>query len=73
MKRILRPPVESRRVRRRRAALASFHVMKVEQVIGGVGGDTSQQAIQLRMRAVGQNLVGNHAARSAGTRRVRTR
>jgi hypothetical protein len=39
------------------AAYASFHVMQIEQVIGGVGGDTSAQAIQLRMRASGQNLV----------------
>jgi uncharacterized repeat protein (TIGR01451 family) len=45
-------------------ALASFHLMKIEQAIGGVGGDTSQQAIQLRMRAAGQNLVG-------GTSRLR--
>jgi uncharacterized repeat protein (TIGR01451 family) len=42
-------------------AFASFHLMKVEQVIGGVGGDATQQAIQLRMRAGGQNLVGNIA------------
>lgn len=39
--------------------LASFHLMKVEQAIGGVGGETNQQAIQLRMRAAGQNLVSN--------------
>ena len=39
-------------------AWASFHVMKIEQAIGGVGGDTTQQAIQLRMRANGQNLLG---------------
>lgn len=36
---------------------ASFHFMQIEQVIGGVNGDASQQAIQLRMRAGGQNLV----------------
>ncbi|HEX6738227.1 MAG TPA: hypothetical protein VF310_08155 [Vicinamibacteria bacterium] len=40
-------------------ALASFHLMKIEQVIGGVGGDTTQQAIQLRMRANGQNFLNN--------------
>src|SRR5438093_1096043 len=40
-------------------AYASFHVMQIEQVIGGVDGDTSAQAIQLRMRAAGQNLVSN--------------
>ncbi|MEE8169772.1 MAG: hypothetical protein V3T70_04425 [Phycisphaerae bacterium] len=39
-------------------ALASFHFMQIEQVIGGVNGDTSAQAIQLRMRSFGQNLVG---------------
>src|SRR5258706_1069436 len=44
-------------------ALASFHLMKVEQAIGGVAGDLSQQAIQLRTRAPGQNLVGSNQAR----------
>jgi hypothetical protein len=36
---------------------ASYHDMQIEQVIGGVCGDTTKQAIQLRMRALGQNLV----------------
>jgi hypothetical protein len=36
---------------------ASFHLMQIEQVIGGVNGDVSQQAVQLRMRSGGQNLV----------------
>jgi hypothetical protein len=36
---------------------ASFHLMQIEQVIGGVNGDTSRQAIQLRMRDPGQNFV----------------
>jgi hypothetical protein len=36
---------------------ASFHLMQIEQVIGGVDGDTTAQAIQLRMRSLGQNLV----------------
>jgi len=31
--------------------------MQIEQVIGSVNGDTTAQAIQLRMRAVGQNFV----------------
>jgi hypothetical protein len=44
-------------------ALASFHLMKVEQAMGGVAGDPSQQAIQLRMRAPGQSLVGSALAR----------
>lgn len=39
------------------SAHASFHFMQIEQVIGGVYGDASAQAIQLRMRAGGQNLV----------------
>jgi hypothetical protein len=38
-------------------AHATFHLMQVEQVIGGVGGDTSAQAIQLRMRHNGQGGV----------------
>jgi hypothetical protein len=38
------------------AALAAFHLVEIEQVIGGVGGDTSAQAVQLRMRTGGQNL-----------------
>jgi hypothetical protein len=39
-------------------AFATFHLMQIEQVIGGVNGDTSRQAIQLRMRSNGQNLLG---------------
>src|SRR4029450_9852341 len=39
------------------AAHASFHFMQIEQFIGSVDGDTTVQAIQLRMRAAGQNLV----------------
>ncbi|MHC4106672.1 MAG: hypothetical protein ACYSTY_01165, partial [Planctomycetota bacterium] len=38
-------------------AHATFHLMQIEQAIGGVDGDTTKQAIQLRMRSVGQNLV----------------
>ena len=38
---------------------ASFHDMQIEQVIGGVSGDTSVQAIQLRMSSANQNLVSN--------------
>lgn len=38
-------------------ARASFHVMQIEQVIGGVNGDAGSQAIQLRMRALGQEFV----------------
>src|SRR5437899_805323 len=38
-------------------AHATFHLMQIEQVIGSVNGDTTAQAIQLRMRAAGQNFV----------------
>ena len=34
-----------------------FHLMQIEQVIAGVEGDTSAQAIQLRMRNVSQNFT----------------
>ena len=36
---------------------ASFHLMQIEQVIGGVNGDTTAQAVQLRMRFANQNQV----------------
>lgn len=39
------------------SASATFHLMQIEQVIGGVNGDTSAQAIQLRMRAANQGSV----------------
>lgn len=38
-------------------AAATFHLMQIEQAIGGVDGDTSAQAIQLRMRFRGQGGV----------------
>ena len=38
-------------------AHATFHLMQIEQVIGGVDGDTTKQAIQLRMRGITQNFV----------------
>ncbi len=34
-----------------------FHFMQIEQVIGGVQGDTTAQAIQLRMRFASQSIV----------------
>lgn len=40
-------------------AHATFHLMQIEQVIGGVDGDVTMQAIQLRMRSAFQNLVAN--------------
>ena len=39
------------------SAVATFHFMQIEQVIGGVNGDPSAQAIQLRTRTAHQNLV----------------
>lgn len=36
-------------------APVTFHLMQIEQVIGGVQGDVSLQAIQLRMRLAFQN------------------
>jgi hypothetical protein len=39
------------------SALASFHAMQIEQAIGGVDGDTAQQAIQLRMRSGSQGVL----------------
>lgn len=38
-------------------AQASFHLMQIEQVMAGFCGDVTQQAIQLRMRNLGQNFV----------------
>jgi hypothetical protein len=38
-------------------AHASFHLMQIEQVIVTIAGDPTAQAIQLRMRSGGQNLV----------------
>ncbi len=39
------------------ASAAAFHLMQIEQVIGGVNGDPTAQAIQLRQRALFENLV----------------
>ena len=38
-------------------AVASFHFMQIEQVIGGVNGDVTAQAVQLRMRTSFQCFV----------------
>lgn len=37
---------------------ATFHFMQIEQVQGGFCGLSEAQAIQLRMRTAGQNLIG---------------
>ncbi len=55
------------------SACATFHLMQVEQVIGALDGDTSAQAIQLRMRSLGENLVSGARVRAwsaAGTNPV---
>lgn len=44
-------------------AQATFHRMQIEQVVGGVCGDTTSQAVQLRMKVAGQNQVGTNSAR----------
>jgi hypothetical protein len=38
-------------------AEATFHFMQIEQIIAGVDGSTATQAVQLRTRIAGQNLV----------------
>lgn len=43
---------------------ASYHVMQIEEFIAGVNGNTSAQAIQLRMRSGGQNLVTSGRVRA---------
>ena len=42
-------------------AMFSFHLMQIEAAIGGVNGDVTAQAVELRTRAVGQSFI-------AGTR-----
>ncbi|MEK7950029.1 hypothetical protein [Luteolibacter soli] len=54
-------------------ASASFHLMQVEQVIGSLNGNSAAQAVQLRMRSPGQNLVSNTkvwAADATGSNRI---
>lgn len=51
----------------------AFHVMQIEQVIGGLNGNSSAQAIQLRLRSLGQNQVqfaSLWAADAAGANRI---
>lgn len=42
----------------------AFHLMQIEQVIGGVNGDVTAQAIMLRQRAFGQNVVNGTRLRA---------
>jgi len=54
-------------------AFASFHLTQIEQVTAGVNGDITAQAIQLRSRALGQNLLGSarmYAWDAAGQNRI---
>ena len=54
-------------------ARATFHLMQIEQVSGGVNGDATAQAIQLRLRSAGENLVSGASlwvADAAGTNRI---
>ena len=46
------------------SALATFHFMQIEQVIGGVEGDVTAQAIQLRLRDAGQHVVNQSRIRA---------
>jgi hypothetical protein len=41
------------------AARATFHHMQIEQLILGVNGDNSAQAVQLRLREANEHHVGN--------------
>ncbi len=55
------------------SAQAGFHVMQIEEIIGGINGNTTAQAIQLRLKSAGQNLVSNAsiwAADATGSNRV---
>lgn len=45
-------------------ALADHHLMQIERVIGGVLGDPTAQAIQLRMRSSFQNVMANGRIRA---------
>ncbi|MBX3403287.1 MAG: hypothetical protein KF699_07750 [Phycisphaeraceae bacterium] len=43
---------------------AAFHLMQIEQVIAGVNGDVTAQAIMLRQRSFGQNIVSGTRIRA---------
>jgi len=42
-----------------RPAGAAFHLMEIQQVIGGIGGDTTAQAVQLGQRSPNQTVLNN--------------
>src|SRR5262245_5217367 len=41
-------------------AKGSFHLMRIEQLMAGAGGDPKIQFVELRMAASGENFVGSH-------------
>lgn len=43
---------------------ASYHLMEIQQVIGGVEGNTAAQAVQLRMREARQEMVAQSRIRA---------
>ena len=52
---------------------ASFHLMQIEQVFGGINGNTNAQAIQLRMKQGSQQFVSQGSlwvADAAGLNRI---
>jgi|GEM_PF-4787959 len=44
-------------------ASAAFHSIEIEQVVGGLGGNASAMAIQLRLRSANQNQFGGTPVR----------
>lgn len=52
------------------SAFAAFHLIQIEEIIGGINGDTTEQAIQLRYQFGDQNAIANFRVRywnSTGT------
>jgi glucose/arabinose dehydrogenase len=41
-------------------AMASFHFMRIQQVMAGSGGDSKVQFVELRLTSIGQNFVSGH-------------
>lgn len=46
------------------ASQAGFHVMQIQEIIGGVNGNTTAQAIQLRVRGGGQIFSAGYRLRA---------
>jgi len=46
------------------AGEAAFHVMQIEEIIGGINGDPTAQAIQLRLRAASAEGLSNEEQRT---------